>query len=147
MTKYLGVFVPDTDLAVAVNKTLREIILLLRRVSADSTITAPQLAVLGSLADGSRRMSELAAEHGVRMPTMTTQINRLERDGLVARGGDASDARVVTAALTESGRTALEAGRAQRVEYLAERLAALSAADREAIAAALPALSRLSKGE
>ncbi|MGH8879755.1 MAG: MarR family winged helix-turn-helix transcriptional regulator [Stackebrandtia sp.] len=138
---------PITGLANDVNLVLREFVLLLRRVSADSAITAPQLAVLGSLASGSRRMSDLAMEHGVKMPTMTAQVNRLERDGLISRGGDEADARVVTAALTEAGRDALAAGRAERVRFLAGRLSALSDADRDAIAAALPALSRLSKGE
>lgn len=135
------------DLAAEVNRTLRDIVLLLRRVSADSEVSAPQLAVLGSLAAGSRRMSELAAEHGVRMPTMTAQVNRLERDGLVVRGADESDARVVTAALTAGGRDALVAGREARVGFLAERLDGLSADDRAAIAAALPALSRLCEKE
>ena len=43
---------------------------------------------MGSLEGGSRRMSDLAAEHGVRLPTMTRQIGRLARDGLVTRGRD-----------------------------------------------------------
>lgn len=137
----------NADLAADVNRTLRDIVLLLRRVSADSAVTAPQLAVLGSLAGGGRRMSELAAEHGVRMPTMTAQVNRLERDGLVARGADSSDARVVTAELTDAGRAALDAGRDARIGFLSERLDALSPDDRSAIAAALSALSRLCEKE
>lgn len=135
------------DLAADMNRTLRDIVLLLRRVSADSEVSAPQLAVMGSLAAGSRRMSELAAEHGVRMPTMTVQVNRLERDGLVVRGSHESDARVVTVALTEAGRVALSVGRRARVGFLAERLEGLAAEDRAAIAAALPALSRLCEKE
>ncbi|HEY1177110.1 MAG TPA: MarR family transcriptional regulator, partial [Phytomonospora sp.] len=109
-------------------------------------VTAPQLAVLGSLTAGSRRMSDLSAEHGVRMPTMTAQVNRLERDGLAVRGRDSSDARVVTVALTDAGREALATGRAHRLDYLAERLSGLTAEDRDAIAAAIPALSRMIKG-
>ncbi|HZE38057.1 MAG TPA: MarR family transcriptional regulator [Stackebrandtia sp.] len=134
------------ELAADVNQTLRDAILLLRRVSADADISTPRLAVLGSLAENSRRMSELAHEHGVRLPTMTAQVNRLERDGLVERGRGDDDARVVTVAITERGREALRAGRAVRIDYLAERLSTLTASERRAIAAALPALARLSKG-
>lgn len=133
-------------LAGAVNQLMRDMVLLLRRVSSELPVTSPQLSVLGSLSAGNRRMSDLAAEHGVRMPTMTAQVNRLERDGLAVRGRDASDARVVTVALTDAGREALAAGRAHRLDYLAERLSGLSPADRDAIAAAIPALSRMIKG-
>ncbi|MWA00564.1 MarR family transcriptional regulator [Actinomadura sp. LD22] len=116
---------------------------MLRRVSADQAITSQQLSVLGSLEHGPCRMTELAAEHGVRLPTMTAQINRLERDGLVERGRDGSDARVVTAALTAAGRERLAAGRAQRIGFLTERFAALTDEERAAVAAALPALDKL----
>lgn len=133
-------------LAGAVNQLMRDMVLLLRRASSEQPVTSPQLSVLGSLAAGSRRMSDLSAEHGVRMPTMTAQVNRLERDGLAVRGRDATDARVVTVALTDAGREALTAGRAHRLDFLAERLSGLSPGDREAIAAALPALSRMIKG-
>jgi len=133
-------------LAGAVNQLMRDMVLLLRRAGSEQPVTAPQLSVLGSLIAGSRRMSELSAEHGVRMPTMTAQVNRLERDGLAVRGRDATDARVVTVALTDAGSEALAAGRAHRLDFIAERLSSLSPDDREAIAAAVPALSRMIKG-
>lgn len=137
----------DADLAGRVNLALREIVLLLRRVSADAVVSSPQLSVLGSLETGPVRMSDLAAEHGVRLPTMTAQVNRLERDGLARRHRDNRDARVVTVTLTPAGRAALHAGRTTRIGFLTERLERLSPDDRRAIAAALPALSRLSKGD
>ncbi|MQY03898.1 MarR family winged helix-turn-helix transcriptional regulator [Actinomadura macrotermitis] len=133
----------DRALAEQFNRRLRGVVLLLRRLTADQPVTSQQTAVLGSLEDGPRRMGELAAEHGVRLPTMTAQINRLERDGLVRRGRDAADARVVTAELTETGRARLVKSRDRRVTVLAERIAALDEADRAALAAALPALDRL----
>jgi DNA-binding MarR family transcriptional regulator len=130
-------------LAERFSRQLRDVVLLLRRVSAEQSITAQQLSVLGSLQGGARRMSELAAEHGVRMPTMTAQINRLVRDGLVVRGADVSDARVVTVSLTPRGEQALHAGRTRRTDYLTERFAALSDEERVAVPAALPALDKL----
>jgi DNA-binding MarR family transcriptional regulator len=121
----------------------REVVLMLRRVNADQPVTNQQLAVLGSLESGPRRMSRLAEEHGVRLPTMTAQVHRLVRDGLVVRGAESSDARVVTVELTRIGAERLRSGRERRVAFLAERLAALSAAERAAMAAALPALRKL----
>jgi DNA-binding MarR family transcriptional regulator len=138
--------VTDRELADRVNRLLRELILLLRRSATDTAVSSSQLAVLASLEAGPLRMSGLAAQHGVRMPTMTAQINRLERDGLVARQRRDRDARVVTVELTGVGRLELRRGRDQRVTFLAERLAGLTEEDRRAIAEALPALSRLTQG-
>lgn len=137
------VTVSQRDLAEQLSRRLRHVVLMLRRVSADQPITGQQLTVLGSLEHGPRRMTELAAEHGVRLPTMTAQINRLERDGLITRGRDGADARVVTARLTETGRDRLATGRERRIDYLAERLARMTDGERAAIAAALPALDKL----
>lgn len=135
--------VSDRELAEGLNQRLRDVVLMLRRVSADQPITSQQLSVLGSLENGPRRMTELAAEHGVRLPTMTAQINRLERDGLITRGRDGADARVVTAGLTATGRDRLAAGRERRIGILAERLAHLTEEERAAVAEALPALGKL----
>ncbi|GAA4224693.1 hypothetical protein GCM10022254_04730 [Actinomadura meridiana] len=133
----------ERHLAEQLNLRLRHVVLMLRRAGADQPITSQQLSVLGSLEHGPRRMTGLADEHGVRMPTMTAQINRLERDGLVARGRDGADARVVTVRLTATGRDRLAAGRERRIGFLAERFANLTDEERTAVAAALPALDKL----
>ncbi|MGP4026804.1 MarR family winged helix-turn-helix transcriptional regulator [Actinomadura sp. 3N407] len=137
------VTVSDRELAERLNQRLRDVVLMLRRAGADQPITSQQLSVLGSLENGPRRMTELAAEHGVRLPTMTAQINRLERDGLITRGRDGADARVVTAGLTRTGRDRLAEGRERRIGFLAERLAHLTDEERAAVAEALPALGKL----
>jgi DNA-binding MarR family transcriptional regulator len=134
------------QLAERFNRQLRDIVLMLRRAGAAQSITTQQILVMGSLEGGSRRMSDLAAEHGVRLPTMTRQIGRLARDRLVSRGRDAEDARVVTAELTLMGRERLREGREQRIAFIAERLEMLTEAERAAIEAALPALQRLYSG-
>lgn len=130
-------------LAEHINRQLRDLVLMLRRVSVGQPITTQQMAVLGSLEAGPRRMSDLAAEHGVRLPTMTRQVGRLLRDGLVVRGGQADDARVVTVELTPAGGERLLRARERRIDHLAERLRALSEDERAAIEAALPALDKL----
>jgi DNA-binding MarR family transcriptional regulator len=133
-------------LAERFNRQIRDIVLMLRRASATQSITTQQMFVMGSLEGGSRRMSDLAAEHGVRLPTMTRQIGRLARDGLVTRGRDTEDARVVTAELTSVGRERLLRGREQRISFLAGRMAMLDDAERASIEAALPALEKLFAG-
>jgi len=140
-----GVHVADTALAAQVSELLRELVLLLRRSSADMAVSAPQLAVMASLRDGPLRMSELAHQHGVRLPTMTSQVNRLERDGLVTRQRRDRDGRVVSVELTGTGRAELDRGVDRRVAFLADRLSHLSEADRSAITAAVPALRRLAR--
>ncbi|MFA1545133.1 MarR family winged helix-turn-helix transcriptional regulator [Actinomadura chokoriensis] len=136
----------ERELAEQLNLRLRHVVLMLRQAGADQPVTGQQLSVLGSLEHGPRRMTELAAEHGVRLPTMTAQINRLERDGLVTRARDGADARVVTARLTGPGRERLAAGRERRLTFLTERLAHLTDGERAQVAAALPALDKLLGG-
>jgi DNA-binding MarR family transcriptional regulator len=131
------------QLAERFNRQIRDIVLMLRRAGAGQSITTQQMLVMGSLEGGSCRMSDLAAEHGVRLPTMTRQIGRLARDGLVTRGRDAEDARVVTAELTPIGRQRLHDGREQRIAFLAGRMGTLDPAERASIEAALPALKKL----
>jgi DNA-binding MarR family transcriptional regulator len=131
------------QLAERFNRQIRDIVLMLRRASAGQSITTQQMLVMGSLEGGSCRMSDLAAEHGVRLPTMTRQIGRLARDGLVSRGRDAEDARVVTAELTPIGRQRLHEGREQRIAFLTVRMGTLDPAERASIEAALPALRKL----
>jgi DNA-binding MarR family transcriptional regulator len=133
-------------LAERFNRQIRDIVLMLRRANAGQAITTQQMFVMGSLEGGSSRMSDLAAEHGVRLPTMTRQIGRLARDGLVIRGREADDARVVTAELTPLGRQRLHQAREQRITFLAGRMTLLNDAERASIEAALPALEKLFAG-
>ncbi|WP_017593116.1 MarR family winged helix-turn-helix transcriptional regulator [Nocardiopsis potens] len=122
---------------------LRELVLLTRRATAHMAVSSQQLGVLGSLAGGPRRVSALAEEHGVRTPTMTGMLTRLEQAGAVLRRPDAEDARAVAVELTGHGRELLARGRAAREEFLARCLDEVDEADREAVRAALPALARL----
>ncbi|MEU7003981.1 MarR family transcriptional regulator [Nonomuraea sp. NPDC046570] len=132
-------------LAEQLSATLRHLVLLLRRTTAGQPITTQQYAVLGSLEQGPRRMTELAEEHAVQLPTMTVQINRLEDPGLVARGTDPADARVRTVELTDEGRARLLAVRQARIARLAGELAVLTPDERAHLATALPTLAKLGR--
>lgn len=131
------------DLAQRLATALRELVLLTRQATADQKVSAQQLGVLGSLSAGPRRMTALAREHGVRTPTMTAHVSRLEKLGAVERGPDAEDARAVAVGLTEHGRDLLREGRTARADFLGARLAELSEEERAAVEAALPALRKI----
>lgn len=53
--------------------------------------------------EGDLRVGELAQRETVSQPAMTTTVNRLEAEGLVARRDDPSDARAAVVRITEDG--------------------------------------------
>jgi len=74
---------------------------------------------------------------------MTQLIARLQDAGLVDRAADPADGRVVQVQLTAEGRATLARRRAVRADRLAGLLAGLSQDERDALAAALPAMDAL----
>ena len=101
-------------------------------------------ATLNRLRDsGPTRLTELAAAEGVSQPSMSALVARLADRGLVQRGTDPQDARVVLLSLTPAGADLVAQRRAARAERLEQALGALSPSDVAAIADALPALTRL----
>jgi DNA-binding MarR family transcriptional regulator len=94
---------------------------------------------------GPTRVTELAAAEGVTQPSMSALAARLAAQGLVRRGGDPADARVVLLDLTAEGADRLAQRRARRARRVEHALAALSPAERRRIADALPALDRLAQ--
>ncbi|MCM6778651.1 MarR family transcriptional regulator [Nocardia sp. CDC159] len=116
----------------------------LRQLTPQHPLTNAQNRVMRALVDrGPLRVGELALIEGVRLPTMTNTVNRLEREGMVRRGVDPADARATLISVTGRGRRSFSDFIAVRERYLSERLARLDAEDRRKIAAALPALRRL----
>ena len=101
-------------------------------------------SVLATLRDGGpQRVTALAQAEFVAQPTMTTLLSRLERDGLVERRSDPADARAVLVTITAEGLKRLTAIREARAAAIEARLSELDPADREALAAAIPALAKL----
>ncbi|MFC6543520.1 MarR family winged helix-turn-helix transcriptional regulator [Nonomuraea salmonea] len=92
---------------------------------------------------GPRRLTELAVIEGVTQPAMTQLVSKLEHQALAERRPDPEDGRVVLVSITQHGRDELARRRAAQAKRLAELVAELPEADRAAIAAALPALDRL----
>jgi DNA-binding MarR family transcriptional regulator len=109
--------------------------------------TTASLLVNRLTREGPARLTALAAAEGISQPAMTQLIQRLERQGFVARLSDPEDGRVALVAVTEAGRRLLDQRAGERRERLTELLATLSpeaeSALRLAAHVALPILRQL----
>jgi DNA-binding MarR family transcriptional regulator len=119
---------------------------LLRAVRVDDAqegVTAPRLSVLSVLVfGGDRTIGELAVAEGVRPPTMTRLIDGLERDGLVKRSADATDARIVRVAVTKRGAALLHSARERRLARIDALLERCTNSELEALRTALDVVER-----
>src|SRR4051812_17535801 len=86
---------------------------------------------------------ELAARERVSPPAMSKHVDRLEREGLVARTPSDDDRRRVGLSLTEEGQRVLRRVRSRRTAWLVSRLGKLTPAELAAVEAAVEPLSRL----
>lgn len=105
------------------------------------------LSVLDTLAfgGGPMRLTELARTEQISQPGITQLVTRLERDGLVERRPDPSDKRAVLVHITEAGRRIGRSRYEDRARHLVPLIARLTDDQRQAIADALPALTRLAE--
>jgi len=94
---------------------------------------------------GPLRLSDLAQLEGVSAPSMTRTVAELEARGYVVRSPDPVDGRAVLVAAADAGTAAILDARSARARVVAELLASLDEADAAVIAAALPALERLTE--
>ena len=114
----------------------------------DNELSLGAMAVLGSLyRHGELTVGELATLELVQPPSMTRTVTCLEELGHVVRRRHDTDGRQVVVALTDEGRAVLLADRARRDEWLARRLAGLSADERAALRRATPILQRLAQAD
>jgi DNA-binding MarR family transcriptional regulator len=116
-----------------------------RRIRLASNDVPPlQLSTLVSIENhGPLRLGELAQREAVTAPTMSRVLAALTQRGLIVRTIDAKDARSSRVALSPTGVRVLAEVRSQRTALLDARLARLSPEQREALAAALPALEAM----
>jgi DNA-binding MarR family transcriptional regulator len=88
-------------------------------------------------------VAEAARELRLAPNTVSTMVGDLTAQGLVNRGRSSADGRAVRLSVTAKARQRLARWRDLRAELAGQALAGLPAEDREAIAAAVPALVRL----
>ncbi|HKT45246.1 MAG TPA: MarR family transcriptional regulator [Gaiellaceae bacterium] len=86
---------------------------------------------------------DLASRERVSPPAMTKHVDRLERDGLVARTPSVDDRRRVGISLTDEGQRLLRSVRSRRTAWLAQRLNGLTPDELAAVEAAVEPLQKL----
>jgi DNA-binding MarR family transcriptional regulator len=87
-------------------------------------------------------MNDLAAQVGLHQSTLTRIVDRLERDGLVARRRDSKEKRLVEVALTGAGRKLYRALDRECTTVASEMLKVVPEEKRRACVEALDLLSR-----
>ncbi|AKK12137.1 transcriptional regulator [Corynebacterium uterequi] len=114
------------------------------RNAEQSDLTGPQLSIMSRLAEkGAMRISQIAQEEAIRMPTASNALHQLERRELVRRVRDEKDRRGVRVELTELGERELTRVGNERERYLAEMLASLNEEDRKKAADFADVINRL----
>jgi DNA-binding MarR family transcriptional regulator len=131
------------ELASGFREALRHSVYLVRRLDADGELSAAQLSTLKMLLDEGQRVGEIARNLGVRVPSATEQIIKLERAGLARREPDPKDSRAVRVILTPEGRDAVDSANRRRNQVMAGILSTLSDQDRKALADALPVIDKI----
>ncbi len=97
-----------TDVSGAIIQAARSIRTVLSRNLLSSGLYAGQDGVMLALAEGEGMTAgALAARLGVKAPTMTRTIGRLEAQGFVERRPDNNDGRLTVVDLTKAGRETL----------------------------------------
>jgi DNA-binding MarR family transcriptional regulator len=138
----------NTTLADAMRPALLRISRRLRLEAHKAGLSVLDALILGAVKKNPGvGVSALAEAEQTSKPTMSAHIMRLAAAGLLERRGDATDRRRAGLAVTAAGLRKLEAIRRQRNDWLAARLAKLTPAERDALAAAVEPLLRLTTVE
>jgi DNA-binding MarR family transcriptional regulator len=138
--------VPAGQLAGVLRDSLTRLNRRVRQTRPVGDLTATQLSALASLElAGAMTPRELADAERVRPPTMTKIVARLEERQLVQRTPHPTDRRQVILAATPAGREMLAQFERAREEWLARRLAELTAEEREVLRRAAEILRRVAE--
>ena len=128
------------DLRIAVMRLARR----LRTERTSDSTTPSQMAVLGTLLrQGPMCPADLAAAERVQPPSMTRILNSLQDAGMVTRTPHPTDRRQVLYETTPAARRMVLQDRETRDHWLAQKLSALPAQDRETLERAIPILESL----
>jgi len=130
-------------------RELLEIVPLVMRTLAAELRAAGELpapahfALLASLAERPRSLTELATLRGVSLPTMSNSVTALVERGWVRRGSPEGDRRTVLIEVTAVGRAALERVSRSAEAHIADVLAPLDAVSRRRLLGGLGILRRV----
>ncbi len=97
------------DLAPVITQTARSMRTALSRSLVESGLYAGQHGVILALAEeDGMTPGQLAVKLGVKAPTMTRTIGRMEAQGFLERRADSADGRLTKVHLTDAGRHSIE---------------------------------------
>ena len=132
------------DIAARIRPAMTKLYVMYFRIAEQSDLTGPQLSIMARLKDnGPARISQIAREEGIRMPTASNAVHHLEDAGMVERVRDTKDRRGVRVELTEKGLSELRRVSTERDEQMAAMFAALAPEELEIGAALVPVLKRI----
>lgn len=119
---------PDEDANESIGELLDQAMDLTARFLSDrADLSASAAFVLNRVCrEGPIRLTVLAAKEGISQPSMTQLVQRLERQGLVARLADPDDGRAALIGITGHGQTMLDDRKRIRRDRLAQLLATLT---------------------
>jgi DNA-binding MarR family transcriptional regulator len=138
--------VPD-DLAEVLGGVHRLMRRRLRAGTAGPPIRGAQVELLRQVGrQPGIRVSHAAAHLGLAGNTVSTLVNQLVEAGLLRRETAADDRRAAVLHLTPTAESRLRDWQERRDALMREQVARLSADDRAALAAAVPALRTLAQG-
>jgi MarR family transcriptional regulator, organic hydroperoxide resistance regulator len=126
----------DQELLVVVAARLRRLNMIVLG-ALDASLTFGQYRTLGRIAGGASSLSELTAQAGVTLPTMSETVNGLVRRGLIETRQNETDHRSVVLYATEAGTAAAAAGDAALRETIGTLTGELSNDQRAALADSL----------
>jgi DNA-binding MarR family transcriptional regulator len=133
----------ETELAARLRRAVVRLSRQLRR-QADSGLSPSLVSALGVAARrGPLTPSALADIEGVRRPTATRVIARLERQGLLSREADPADGRSCRVAVTARGQALLDENRSRQGAFLARTLSELGPGELATLDRALDVIERL----
>ncbi|QGU05793.1 MarR family winged helix-turn-helix transcriptional regulator [Corynebacterium comes] len=118
------------DIAARIRPAMTKLYVMYFRIAEQSDLTGPQLSIMARLqAQGPSRISQIAREEGIRMPTASNALHQLEQRELVERIRDEQDRRGVRVKITRLGESELERVGEERTKYLAEMIGTLGEED------------------
>lgn len=133
----------DEELVVRLRVAIGRIARQLRQSQAGG-LTVTQLSALVTLEQrGPLRLTDLAAVEGITPSTLSRIVAPLEERGYLVRTTDPADRRSSFVAVSDRAVDVLARLRVERTVLLSRRIASLDDSSRAALAAALPALERL----
>ncbi|WP_072805957.1 MarR family winged helix-turn-helix transcriptional regulator [Rhodococcoides yunnanense] len=120
----------------------------LRRQRPQHYLTPSQMQILGDVerSGGSSAPVDLAALQGVRIQSLTSNLNTLEAEDLVTRSPDVNDRRRLLIRITDKGTSLVAADRLQRDRWLADAMSSeLTPLECDVLHLAAPILWKLAR--